>query len=102
MNERIYRILVVALLAIIALGQFAPSLFGPGQACRDAIETAQSMLTSQRSRLNSLENAYTISVYTRAENINQQVLLANEQIFEAGILQLAQNYALLDLLANCR
>lgn len=101
MSDKIYRVLVILLLTAIAVGLYLPVFEKPSEACQDTIEAAQSMVLQGNSRITSLENLYQTGVYTRAENINQQNLMANEAIFGAQVIQLSQNYAALAILANC-
>lgn len=109
MNEKLFRILALLLLAIIALGQFLP-LEDPtpangtqpaSQACHTAISNAQLLVSAEGERMDALQDQYQSLVYTRASNINQQILYANEALFAAASLQLQLQHALLDVLASC-
>ena len=88
MSDKLYRVLVtlllLAILALQAYAQFKP-VPAVDPACTEAIKKAKETLAQHQTLLNNLPDSYQGDVYERAENINQQLLLANENLF---ILQL--------------
>lgn len=84
MSEKLYRILVTALLAAIlalqAYAQFKPAPV-PAEACEDALRLANVALAKHQELITNIPDAYDKAVYDLAENINQQILLSGEQQF---------------------
>lgn len=87
MSDKLYRILVTVLLAgifvLLAYEQFkpAPVVSAPSEACQNAIRLADVALTKHQTLLAKLPDTYQSDVYDRADNINQQILLAIENQF---------------------
>lgn len=83
MSDKLYRILVIVLLAgILGVQIFAAvSPPRPTEECLIALDDAASAATTARGMIDAADELYQSEVYERAENINQQLFLSNEQIF---------------------
>lgn len=83
MSDKIYRLSVVVLLFLIlavqAFGQFYKPT--PSEACLEALAQLNGVSKFMQSALEQLPDEYQAEVYDRADNINQQIFLSNEQTF---------------------
>lgn len=84
MSDKIYRILVVILLVCV-VGLQAYNIFKPPptptEDCVNAVKDAKTELDTSSILLRTIVDSYQSDVYERADNVNQQILLSNENVF---------------------
>jgi len=96
MNDKSFRITVVVLL-VLMLGMQAFAIFapepGPSQDCLTALKDARSVSATVTTATSAALENYKTDVYDRADNINQQILLSNENSFllQHAALQIQQS-----------
>lgn len=88
----IFLVLITAMLG--ALTYFA---LQPAPACKNAIEAAKDFPTLPA----SIMDDYNTDIFTKAENINQQIYRSNEYQFTVLALLAKQNEVLLQLSLAC-
>ncbi|MCW5888497.1 MAG: hypothetical protein KIT07_10280 [Anaerolineales bacterium] len=101
MNEKVYRVLVVVLLAAILAVQFLPK-DQISEGCAEAVAGGRAIVDRNATRLGNLLDEYQNAAYTEAENINHQIFFANEFQVIALVIISQQNAALLDVIASCQ
>ncbi len=108
MNEKTYRYLVVGLLAVIAiilaLPILTPEPVDPETGidrCEIAVTKAEALIDINAEIIDLMFEEYEDAVYNRADNINQQNLLAQESQFLALNIMVQQLSALLNVSAHC-
>lgn len=89
MNEKIYRVLVVALLGVIAVigaAGLLPKSSEVTEYCRAQLDELLSITALHRLQLADLTSSYSSAAYELAENINQQSFFAAEFAFKVGAI----------------
>lgn len=103
MNDKVYRILVVFLLAVLAIAQGVSvyTTISQSAACSVAIEAASALQDDLRFDIENMPDNYETDVYEKSDNINQQMFRAAEYQFFIQHIVAQQNAAILDVLATC-
>jgi hypothetical protein len=103
MNDKTYRILVVALLALLVVTQLVGiSGFVRSPACSKSIAAASEVSTTAATALSSMSGSYATDAYTKAANVNQQIFTANEYQWLTEILIAKQSQAILGIAIACK
>lgn len=101
MMAKIFRPALLALLAgILILQIIGLAASGKSSECKAALEYAQTL--SETMATDSLASDYQSAVYSKAENINQQLFLSNEFNFLTLQKIQLQQAALLSISAACQ
>lgn len=113
MSDKLFRPIVVILLAVLILTQLTSPLIDRAflettnaisENCQLALEKANTVVTNQSSVISNLMDDYDKTVYDNpnVDNIYQQTFMSNE--FQLAALQVMalQNAALLDITLNCK
>lgn len=95
-------VIIAILFALLIVEGVQLYLSIPNAACQEAIAAYQEHSLTLQSALSSLESSYEADVYTRADNINQQILLASENQFGVLGLLALQNDFLLTITTACQ
>jgi len=99
MMDKLSQWLTVLLLAGILASLL---LDRPSAACLDARDHAQTVAKAAASIIASADRNYDADVYTTAQNINQQILLADENIYKMAQLTAGLELARVNVETACK
>lgn len=113
MFEKLYRPIVLILLVVIAISlvatifvqnSYIKKVTTVSPECQAAIISAKDISSRQMSVITSMMDGYNKAVYSnpQVDNINKQILMANEYEFTSLWMIAMQNSALLSVYANCQ
>jgi hypothetical protein len=103
MSEKLFRVLITILLTLILGAQvFALITHAPSVECTAALDEAARVTKIAGAYLDGALDDYDNAAYTRAENINQQMFMANEAVLMLDHVAASVDRAALNVQVACR